>query len=258
MGDLLWRRGVASIVDQSREQIYGFLAALLSHPDEGKWGRVLNPLAQRSIIAVVDRLRIAAGEFDYPIRENELPPENLDVRSLVLDLCQPLEHLKGEYERVLCGRERPACCSPYELDHCSESHESPVEDLAGFAACYRAFGFLEGERLPARPDHIACELEFMYRLLCHRRLAECLARVDAEAARQAWRCDLAQRNFFGDHLAPWLGAFASSVRECPSGGYFEPLGRFLSAWLPLERYHLGLGGELLNRDHLSELMALGC
>ncbi len=247
MGGSLWGIGSGSISDESRECIYGFLAASLSHPDQGNWGRVLNPQAQRCFAAAVDLMRSTATALDYPLGDGELPPEQLNVRLLVLELCQPLEHLKAEYERVLCDRRGAAYCSPFELDYREDGHEADVvEDLASFATSYRAFDFFELERLPRRPDHIGCELDFMYRLLQNRRLASRLAPIDPHAARLARRCDLAQEHFFGDHLAPWVTSFAIGLEDCPGGGYLEAVGRFLAAWMPLERHRFGMtdGGEL--------------
>jgi len=229
-----------SALDDHRERVYGFLAALFSHPDEGKWGRVLGGSAQRLAIATADALRIAASGMDYEVREGELPSDELDLRFLVVELCQPLEHLKAEYERVLCIRCPRPGSSPFALDYQQDQPRGfhLAESLADLLGMYRAFGFLDGNKPPHRPDHIAYELEFMNWLIGQRRLACRMAAADRRAGDQAERCDLAQRSFFSDHLAGWLGPLALSLRRCTSGGYFEPLGRFLAAWIPLERHHL--------------------
>jgi TorA maturation chaperone TorD len=243
MSGLLQARGVASVAEEARERIYGLLAALLSHPDEGRWGRALDPHAQRRLIADADGLRAMARGLDYPLGEEELPADQLDLRCLILEVCQPLKHLKADYERVLCGRRR-AACSPFELDHREVTSEYLlIEGLAGIASWYQAFGFLEGDRLPPRPDHVACELEFMHCLLVQRRLTIRLASIDSSAASYAARCDLAQRTFFDDHLAGWLCSFSASLQACLSGGYLAPVGRFLAALVPLERCSLGVSGH---------------
>src|SRR5271166_4000261 len=124
-----------SALEDHRERVYGFLAALFSHPDEGKWGRVLGGSAQR--------LAIAASGMDYEVRDGELPSDELDLRFLVVELCQPLEHLKAEYERVLSvGQPRPGC-SPFALDYQDRSCGFRLaESLADLLGMYRAFGFL--------------------------------------------------------------------------------------------------------------------
>jgi len=231
----------AGPVEEARGRIYAFLGALFSHPDTGKWGRVLNANEQRLAIATADALRARACGMKYPVLADELPGSALDLRFLVVELCQPLEHLKAEYERVLCVRRPRLGCSPFALDHQKEiTGFLLAESLANLAGVYRAFGFTQGNKLPLRTDHIAYELEFMNWLIRQRRLASRMALVDPQAAEQATRCDLAQRSFFGDHLAGWAGPLSAGLQQCTSGGYFEPLGRFLAAWIPLERHFLNV------------------
>ncbi len=237
--------GVIEIVSQTgpaeeaRGRIYAFLGALFSHPDTGKWGRVLNAEEQRLAIATADALRTWASGMKYPVLADELPGRELDLRFLVVELCQPLEHLKAEYERVLCIKKPRPGCSPFALDHQKEITGFPLaESLANLAGLYRAFGFAQGNKLPLRTDHIAYELEFMNWLISQRRLASRMALVDVQAAELATRCDLAQRSFFSDHLAGWAGPLSAGLQKYTSGGYFEPLGRFLAAWVPLERHFL--------------------
>ncbi len=237
--------GVVEIVPQTgpaeeaRGRIYAFLGALFSHPDTGKWGRVLNAEEQRLAIATADALRTWASVMKYPVLADELPGRELDLRFLVVELCQPLEHLKAEYERVLCIKKPRPGCSPFALDHQKEITGFPLaESLANLAGLYRAFGFAQGNKLPLRTDHIAYELDFMNWLISQRRLASRMALVDCQAAELATRCDLAQRSFFSDHLAGWAGPLSAGLQKYTSGGYFEPLGRFLAAWVPLERQFL--------------------
>jgi len=230
--------------EEARGRIYAFLGALFSHPDTGKWGRVLNADEQRLAIATADALRAWACGIKYPVLADELPPGELDLRFLVVELCQPLEHLKAEYERVLCVKKPRRGCSPFALDHQKEvTGFLLAESLADLAGVYRAFGFAQGDKLPLRTDHIAYELEFMNWLISQRRLASRMALVDRQAAELATRCDLAQRSFFGDHLAGWAGPLSAGLQKYTSGGYFEPLGRFLAAWIPLERHVLNAGPQ---------------
>lgn len=229
----------AGPVEEARGRIYAFLGALFSHPDTGKWGRVLNADEQRLAIATADALRARACGMKYLVLADELPGSELDLRFLVVELCQPLEHLKAEYERVLCVRRPRPGCSPFALDHQKEiTGFLLAESLANLAGVYRAFGFAQGNKLPLRTDHIAYELEFMSWLISQRRLVSRMALFDRQAAEQATRCDLAQRSFFSDHLAGWAGPLSAGLQKYTGGGYFEPLGRFLAAWIPLERYFL--------------------
>jgi TorA maturation chaperone TorD len=228
-------------IDRVRGRIYRFLAALLSHPDEGNWGCAVRAADQREAMLAADLLRETAVAAGYPVLCDELPAEELDLRLLVLELCQPLEHLREEYERVFCVRRVEPACSPYELNHRDGADGITLaESLANLAATYHASGFAVEGRLPRRPDHLAFELGFMAWLVARRRLAGLLAAVDHEAAEEAAFCDLAQRNFFGDHLSDWVASFGAGLQKYTGGGYLDALGRFMSAWVPFERHHLGL------------------
>ena len=247
-------------IEASRERIYGFLATLFSHPDEGMWGRVLRGGEQRAAIAAADRLRALVEDLDYPLGEDELGSGEIDLRCLVLELCQPLEHLKSEFERILGPHRLGERCLPCEFDH---RRLAPVADraesLADLASLYRSFEFGRGDRLPRRPDHITFELGFMNWLLGRKRVAGCLASLDPDAADQSSGCDLAQRHFFGDHLARWVTSLAVELQHNPGGGYFEPLGRFLAAWVPLERHHLELDArfETIPGGHANVAQTVG-
>jgi TorA maturation chaperone TorD len=227
-------------IEESRQRIYGILEALLSHPDEGKWGRVVTGKEQRLAIETADSLRGHARLAKYPVLPEELASEELDLRFLMVELCQPLEHLRGEYERVLCTRRPRPGCSPYALDHHRAAEAIvPAEILADLAGLYRSFGFHEEPKLPGRPDHVAFEMGFMAFLIGQKRLVGRMVRFDPQGAQHFARCDLAERRFFSDHLSGWAASFAAGLRKNTGGGYFEPLGRFLAAWMPLERHYLG-------------------
>ena len=88
----------AASVEKARCRVYALLGALFSHPDTGKWGRVLNGDEQRRDIATADSLRVWSRDMVYPILPGEFAGSELNLRSLVIELCQPLEHLKGEYD----------------------------------------------------------------------------------------------------------------------------------------------------------------
>ena len=124
----------------------------VSHPDMGKWGRVLNADEQRLAIATADALRARACGMNYLVLADELPGSELDLRFLVVELCQPLEHLKAEYERVLCVRQPRPGCSPFALDHQKEiTGFLLAESLANLAGVYRALGSPRATSCPCEP-----------------------------------------------------------------------------------------------------------
>jgi TorA maturation chaperone TorD len=107
-----------------------------------------------------------------------------------------------------------------------------MADIAGF---YRAFGLEPSHAWPARPDHVALELEFMAFVLLKKRLALVGEEGNPEKDEQASICEAAARSFFRDHLAWWLPSFATGLRRKEGHGFYAELGRVLAAFLPVER-----------------------
>ncbi len=131
---------------------------------------------------------------------------------------------------------------PYEAEYgtaapFAQAHE--VADLMGF---YRAFGFDLVPGRGERPDHIACQLEFVD--LLSRKEAHALEAGDAEmlaVTRQALR------SFLRRHLARFGCAFARSLERADGEGFHGRLGILLRAFLRAECARLGIetGPELL-------------
>ena len=67
----------------------------------------------------------------YLVLADELPGSELDLRFLVVELCQPLEHLKAEYERVLCVRRPRSGCSPFSAGPSERDHWFPPRRVSG-------------------------------------------------------------------------------------------------------------------------------
>jgi TorA maturation chaperone TorD len=235
-------------IDEVRKRLYDFLAALLSHPDEGNWGCALRAAHQRELIRAADRICEDALAAEYPVLCDELPAGELDLRPLVLELCQPLEHLREEFERVFCVQRVEPACSPFELNHRDGADGTTLaESTAELIAIYRSCGFDAPCRPGRRPDHLSVEFEFLCWLIARKRLTGPLARVDSQSAREVAFYDLAQRNFFGDHLSDWVASFGAGLQRHCGAGYLDALGRFLAAWVPFERHHLGVEPGLQER-----------
>ena len=71
------------------------LGALFSHPDTGKWGRVLNAHEQQRAIATADSVTSLLARHGLSDPARRICAARLDLRSLVVELCQPLDHLKA-------------------------------------------------------------------------------------------------------------------------------------------------------------------
>jgi TorA maturation chaperone TorD len=223
----------ADALDAGRERIYGFLASVLSHPESGMWGRATDPAAQAGDIAAVDALRRATAAWDA-----EPAKAGLDLRFLVVELCRPLAGLKLDYDRFFV-RSRRNSRSPLEMDHEGAWRKKrPGPGLARLRREYEAADCPEREWMPTRADHVSRELGFMAWLIARSRIQRRLVCLGGAPAAVLRGCDLAQLHFFGHHLAGWLPDLAAELREFEGGGCLEELGRFLAAWINLERRYL--------------------
>lgn len=228
----------ADAVDAGRERIYGFLATVLSHPDSGMWGRATDPHAQLEDMATVDALRRAGAAWGDGPDAEATGDADLDLRSLVLEVCRPLASLKVDYDRFFV-RSRLNSHSPLEMDHKGAWRKKrPEPALEELRREYEAAGCPEREWMPTRADHVSRELGFMAWLIGRSRIQRRLVCLGGAPAGVLRGCDLAQLHFFGHHLAGWLPDLAAELQEFEGGGCLEELGRFLAAWINLERRYL--------------------
>ena len=168
---------------------------------------------------------------DYQVLHEELSYDELDLRFLVVRTLSAARAFEGGV-RAQCsapaGPGRDARRLPWTISQ-NTGRSSLAELLADLAGLYRSFGFAEGAKLPGRPDHVAFEIGFMAFLIGQKRLLSRLAKVRSPGPEQFTRCDLAQRSFFGDHLAGWVGEFAAGLRKNTGGGYSSP---WAGSWPP--------------------------
>jgi hypothetical protein len=81
-------------------------------------------------------------------------------------------------------------------------------------------------------------------LLMKKRLAITATDTDPEAGEQASVCDSALRDFFRDHLAWWLPAFAAGLHRKAGVGYLHVLASVLTLWIPAECRRLDISAVL--------------
>jgi TorA maturation chaperone TorD len=228
--------------DLARECLYRFLSAVVNGPYDEGWSRAQDADGQDLASCATDLLRGEAQAEPDPasLAPGELGPEDLDLTRLVTCLQQHAEALRAEYDRTF-GLVIPKECPPYETEYYPAketfARSQQMADAAGF---YRAFGVEPSADRPERPDHLALELEFMAFLLMKKRLAVASAQTNAEAAEQIEVCERAERDFFGDHLAWWVPAFATGLARKADRGYLRALARALAALIAAERHRLGV------------------
>jgi TorA maturation chaperone TorD len=218
-------------MDLARECLYRFLSAVVAGPYESDWARAMDAAAQNLAKAAADLLRAEFHTAWMPLAKGELPIENLDLAPLVRELNRPADELRADFDRTF-GLVIPKECPPYETEYYPSketfARSQQMADIAGF---YRAFGIEPAPARPERADHLALELEFMAFVIMKKRLAA----TDVGAAERIEVCERAGRDFFRDHLAWWIPAFARGLERKAGGGYLAALARVLAALVPAER-----------------------
>lgn len=116
--------------------------------------------------------------------------------------------------RAIFGHVVAHGCPPYETEFGRRHVFGQSQELGDIRGFYEAFG-VRPRAGGERPDHIACELEFLALLS----LKEALALAgDDDDRRQL--CRRAQRLFLQDHPARWVRALAAQIAmRAPSSGY---------------------------------------
>lgn len=116
--------------------------------------------------------------------------------------------------RAIFGHVVAHGCPPYETEYGRRHLFGQSQELGDIRGFYEAFG-VRPRRGGERPDHVACELEFLALLA----LKEATSMVTGEEERAAVARDAAGR-FLADHAARWLPALAARIgRSHPDGGY---------------------------------------
>jgi TorA maturation chaperone TorD len=222
----------------ARECLYRFLAVALSDPQLPHWRFVLDQENQRLACAAADLLRTDFVERTVQLGFAELPPQQLSLEPVVSELLTSIDEQSAEYDRVF-GLVLARECPPYETEYDRSSEtffrSQQLADIAGF---YRAFGLEPSHVHPERSDYLPLELEFMAFLLMKKRLA--MNALESDPAERVNVCEEAECNFFREHLARWVPAFASGLRRKAERGLYAELARVLATLIPAERHRLGV------------------
>jgi nitrate reductase assembly molybdenum cofactor insertion protein NarJ len=235
--------------DAARQFIYQFLALALSDPRSPRWQRLLHSQFQQAARSAADLLRLELPPAPTPLAPGELPPECLDLGS-VLRFLRPLPRMQELYDAtfgLVLSNKCPACETEFSRQTFVISRSQQMADIAGF---YRAFGLDKSADARERIDHISLELEFMAFLIAKATLAA--SRDGDDAAINASICRDAQAEFFRDHLAWWVPAFALILRRRADGierpdqlletpaTFFGAVAVCLAQFVALERCRLGI------------------
>jgi len=128
-----------------------------------------------------------------------------------------------------------------------------MSDLGAF---FLAFGLQVAAGARERPDHIACECEFLLVLARKEARAQELGDTPMWEATRA-----AARAFLRDHPGRWAPAFGANLARLDSDGFYGALGRLLAAFAAAECRRVGVtaGPEFLRlRSTAPDDTPIGC
>lgn len=177
------------------------------------------------------------------------------VRALAVEPPPTLEAVGAAYGRLF-GHTAQGEAPPYETEYGEDSLFQPQREMSDLGAFFRAFGLRVSEDAHERPDHIACECEFL--LVLARKEARALALED-EPTREA-TCRAA-RLFLRDHLGRWAPALGAKLARLDPQGFHGALGRLLAALVAAECRRAGVatGAEFLRlRSTAPDDTPMGC
>ena len=172
--------------------------------------------------------RLARAEGAGALAEAAAPLDAADgtalaplVRALAVEPAPSGAALGLAYGRLV-GHTARGAASPYETEYGEDSLWAPQREMSDLGAFFRAFGLVLDPGARERPDHIACECEFL--LVLARREARASALGDAPLGDEARR---ATRLFLRDHLGRWAPAFGGALARLDPDGFYGVLGGLL-------------------------------
>jgi DMSO reductase family type II enzyme chaperone len=156
------------------------------------------------------------------------------ARALAAGPAATVAELRVTYGQLF-GHTARGAVPPYETEYGEDSLWAPQREMSDLGGFFRAFGLRLGAAVRERPDHIACECEFL--LVLARKEARALA-LGAHATAEA-TAD-ATRLFLRDHLGRWGPAFGTKLARLDRGGFYGALGRLLVTFVAAECARAGV------------------
>lgn len=237
-------------LDLACELLYRFFAAALADPRRQSRAILVDRISRELARQAADLLRGEFAGVSIPLGFGESPAEDLDLRAILKCLPASAEELADEYVRVF-GLATCRECPPYETEYLvAEDPFFRAQQMADIAGFYRAFGLQPGSEGRERVDFIGLELEFLALLHMKQR--------DAQSPEEAVICQSARRQFLQDHLSWWTPSFALALRHKAEYGFYEGVGRALSALLPIERYRQGIAAPLMPLEAKTDAAPESC
>jgi DMSO reductase family type II enzyme chaperone len=145
-----------------------------------------------------------------------------------------LADLQAAYDRLF-GHTARGAVPPYETEYGEDSPFLPQREMSDLAAFYRAFGLALRPDARERPDHLACQCEFMLVLARKEALAE-----ETRDAAMAETTRRAARLFLRDHPGRWAPAFGRKLAREDRGGFHGALGELCALFVAAECRRAGV------------------
>lgn len=216
--------GAALDVALARADVYRILAAGFRDPDDAGAEDALD----------ADALRDATDDLGIPIP----PTAWRDLASIVDRRARSAEH------RAIFGHVVAHGCPPYETEYGRRHVFGQSQELGDIRGFYEAFG-VRPRSGGERPDHLACELEFLALLA--------LKEATALAIGDRGACDItrsAVRSFLGGHAGRWLPALAGRIAQRAPGSGYAAVAAVAAAMVAAHATSTGARPEALEADDL--------
>ncbi len=231
-------------LNMARQALYRFAALTLLDPRYSAWQQLESLRVGEhqgdgilADAASLVRESVAGEAIEFGV--GELPAQHLDPASVWVRFPTTATSLNAAYESTF-GLLVSAACPPYETEYIGGKYtfqrSNTLADISGY---YRAFGLTTSRFNSERADHIVLELEFMAYLLGKERAAHEAPSSDQRESRLDV-CRSAQGRFLEDHLSTWAALFAKLLQRENSGGFYDGVGQFLAALIPIERTLMGI------------------
>lgn len=208
----------------ARADAYGVLATIFRDPDDPSGD-------PRPDVAC---LRSAVRALGVPLEDDPWPALRAIARSAA----------RGREHRTIFGHTVAHGCPPYETEYGQRHLFGQSQELGDIRGFYEAFG-VRPRSGGERPDHIACELEFLALLAIKEATAIAVGeheRVDV--------CRDAAGLFIAEHPGRWVPALAARIAGRAADGGYAAAAAVAAATLAHHAHELGASPSVLGPGDL--------
>lgn len=206
-----------------RSALWEALALGFRAPTAETVARLASPEGARALADVAAALDTVAGTGIEPF-----------ALALAVEPAPTVDTLALAYGQLF-GHTARGTVSPYETEYGEDSLWAPQREMSDLGAFFRAFGLRVDTAAHERPDHVACECEFL--LVLARKEAYAVAHGDTPMQEATART---ARLFLRDHLGRWAPAFGAALVRTSPEGFYGALGQLLGTFTAVECARAGV------------------